>query len=96
MNFLRTLIWVVAAVFLAIFANRNWNDVTIDLWGNIQADVKLPFLLLLTFLVGFLPVFLIMRARIWALKRKLALAERPAVIPVMGVETPDAGEEVLA
>jgi lipopolysaccharide assembly protein A len=96
MNFLRTLIWVVVAVFLAIFANRNWNDVTIDLWGNIQADVKLPFLLLLTFLVGFLPVFLIMRARIWTLKRKLALAERPAVIPVKGVETPDAGEEALA
>ena len=96
MNFLRTLIWVVVAVILAIFANRNWNDVTIDLWGNIQADVKLPFLLLLTFLVGFLPVFLIMRARIWTLKRKLALAERPAVIPVQGVDTPDPGQEALA
>ena len=55
MNFLKTLFWVVVAVSLAIFANRNWNDVTIDLWGNLQADVKLPVLLLLTFLIGFLP-----------------------------------------
>jgi lipopolysaccharide assembly protein A len=82
MNFLRTLLWVVVAVSLAIFATRNWNDVTINLWGNLQADVKLPVLLLLTFLVGFLPTFLILRGRLWALRRKLLLAERPVVAAV--------------
>ncbi len=82
MNFLKTLFWVVVAVSLAIFANRNWTDVTINLWGNIQADVKLPVLILLVFLIGFLPPFLILRGRIWALKRRLALAERPAVPPI--------------
>ena len=81
MYFLKTLFWVVVAVSLAIFANRNWNDVTLNLWGNIQADVKLPFLLLLTFLLGFLPPYLVMRGRVWSLKRKLVLAERPAVAP---------------
>ena len=96
MNFLRTLFWVVVAVFLAIFANRNWNDVTIDLWGNIQADVKLPFLLLLTFLVGLVPTLLIYRARVWNLKRKLALAERPAIVTGQAVNPPDAGEEAVA
>ena len=80
MNFLRTLFWVVVAVSLAIFANRNWNDVTLNLWGDIQADVKLPFLLFLTFVIGFLPPYLLMRSRVWNLKRKLALAERPAAI----------------
>ena len=78
MNFLRTLLWVVVAVSLAIFASRNWNDVTLNLWGDIQADVKLPVLLLLFFLVGFLPPYLLMRSRTWSLRRKLALAERPA------------------
>lgn len=82
MNFLKTLFWVVVAVSLAIFANRNWADVTINLWGNIQADIKLPVLILLTFLIGFLPPFLILRGRIWALKRRLALAERPIVAPI--------------
>ena len=81
MNFLKTLFWVVVAVFLAIFATRNWADVTINLWGNIQADVKLPVLIFLAFLIGFLPPFLILRGRIWALKRKLALAERPPAAP---------------
>ena len=82
MNFLRTLFWVVIAVSLAIFANRNWNDVTINLWGNIQAEVKLPFLLLLTFLVGFLPTWLVLRGRLWGVRRKLTLAERPQAAPV--------------
>jgi uncharacterized integral membrane protein len=82
MNFLKTLLWVVVAVSLAIFATRNWNDVTISLWGNLQADVKLPVLLLLTFLVGFLPTFLILRGRLWAVRRRLLLAERPVIAPV--------------
>ena len=80
MNFLKTLFWVVIAVFLAIFATRNWADVTINLWGNLQADVKLPVLIFLAVLIGFLPPFLILRGRIWALKRKLAVAERPPAV----------------
>ncbi len=88
MNFLRTLFWVVVAVSLAIFANRNWADVTINLWGNIQADVKLPVLILLVFLIGFLPPFIILRGRIWALKRKLLLAERPAPPSVAAPHSP--------
>ncbi len=93
MNFLKTLFWVVVAVFLAIFANRNWADVTINLWGNIQADVKLPVLILLTFLIGFLPPFLILRGKIWNLKRKLALAERPAAAPIGAPQQQPSSEE---
>ncbi|HET9397454.1 MAG TPA: hypothetical protein VFO45_01400 [Sphingomicrobium sp.] len=95
MNFLRTLFWVVIAVSLAIFASRNWNDVTLNLWGDIQADVKLPFLLLLTFLVGFLPPYFLMRSRVWALKRKLMLAERPAAV-ASSVAPAAESDEVLA
>jgi putative membrane protein len=93
MNFLKTLFWVVVAVSLAIFATRNWNDVIINLWGSIQADIKLPVLLLLTFLVGFLPPYLILRGRIWGLRRKLTLAERPAMAPVPASPAPLADDE---
>lgn len=79
MRFLRTLFWVVVIVSLAIFAAGNWNDVTLNLWGNLQADVKLPILLLLLFLIGFLPTYFVMRGKLWNLRRKLA-ADR-AVIP---------------
>jgi hypothetical protein len=91
MNFLRTLFWVVVAVSLAIFANRNWGDVTVNLWGSLQADIKLPILLVITFLIGFLPPYLILRGKLWNLRRRLAIAERP---PVPAVPPPSSeGEE---
>lgn len=82
MQFLKTLLWIVIAVSLAIMASQNWNDVSINLWGNLQVDIKLPILLLLVFLIGFLPIYFIMRGRLWSLRRKLTLAERPNVAAV--------------
>ena len=78
MQFLKTLLWVLVAVLVAIIASNNWRDVTVDLWSNLQADIKLPVLLLLMFLIGMLPTWLVMRSKIWRLKRRIAL-EVPAV-----------------
>ncbi|HMI39895.1 MAG TPA: hypothetical protein VK485_01535 [Sphingomicrobium sp.] len=85
MQFLRTTLWVAIAVILAIVASHNWNDVTLGLWGNIEVDIKMPVLLILVFLIGFLPPFLILRARLWQMRRRLDSVERahatPAPIP---------------
>ena len=70
MQFLKTLFWVLLAVFIALFASRNWSDVTLNLWGDIQVDIKIPVLLAVMFLLGFLPTFLIYRARMWAVRRR--------------------------
>ena len=37
MQFLKTVFWVLLAVLVALFAVRNWGDVTLNLWGYIQA-----------------------------------------------------------
>lgn len=79
MQFLKTLFWIVIAVSLAIFASHNWTDVTLNLWGNLQADIKVPVLLGVMFLIGFLPTYFLMRGRLWAMQRRLILAERPLV-----------------
>ena len=76
MQFLRTTLWVAIAVIVAIVASNNWHDVTLDLWGNIQVDIKIPVLLILVFLIGFLPPFLILRARLWQVRRRLDSLER--------------------
>ena len=55
MQFLKTLLWVVVAVFVAILASRNWHDVTMTLWGDRQADIQLPILIGVVFLLGWLP-----------------------------------------
>jgi uncharacterized membrane protein YciS (DUF1049 family) len=86
MQFLKTLFWVLIAVIVVLFGTRNWTDTTLNLWGDIQADIKLPLLLLIIFLVGFVPTWLIMRARIWSSRRRLEVLERqhapPAAAPI--------------
>jgi putative membrane protein len=69
-------------VFIALFASRNWFDVTLNLWGDLQADIKVPVLLGMMFLAGWLPAFLIYRARVWAMRRRIdANVAQP--VPVM-------------
>jgi len=80
MQFLKTLFWVILTVILVLFAKANWIAVPLRLWGGLEADVKLPMLILFAFLVGFLPTFVILRARLWSLKRRLDPAERTSGI----------------
>ena len=82
MKFLKTLLWVVIAALAIGLAARNWRDVTIDLWGPLQADIKLPLLLGLMVLLGWLPTWLVMRGRLWQARRKAMLLERPVPVPV--------------
>ncbi|MEA3058747.1 MAG: lipopolysaccharide assembly protein [Sphingomonadales bacterium] len=79
MQFLKTLFWVLIAVLVALFASRNWSDVTLNLWGDIQADIKLPVLLLVVFLLGFAPTWSLMRTRIWSHRRRIDAMERNRV-----------------
>jgi len=76
MRFLTTIFWAMIAVVVALFAVRNWSDVTLNLWGDIQADIKIPILLLIGLLIGWLPTWLILRARMWTLKRRFEALER--------------------
>jgi uncharacterized integral membrane protein len=76
MQFLRTLFWVALAVGLVLFATANWHAATVNLWGGLEAEVKLPVLILGAFLLGFLPTFLLYRARMWTMKRRLEGVER--------------------
>jgi putative membrane protein len=76
MQFLKTLFWVLIAVLVTLFGYRNWTDVTLNLWGDIQADIKVPVLLLLVFVIGLVPTWLLMRARLWSCRRRLDALER--------------------
>ena len=94
MQFLKTVFWVLVAVLIALFARANWNPVTLNLWSDIQAETKLPMLVLVGFLLGWLPTWLIMRARIWTLRRRLEAMDRQRVAPVTPVVPADEPEAV--
>ena len=81
MRFLRLLFILFLLLLAALFLGRNWTDVTVDLWGDMQADVKLPLLLVLAFLIGWLPTSAMWRSRLWQTKRDHALGQRLATPP---------------
>lgn len=79
MQFLKTLFWVALAAVLVLFASVNWQQQgTINLWGGLQVDIKLPILILFSFLLGLVPMFALHRARLWTLRRRLDAHERQA------------------
>ncbi|MEO6224533.1 MAG: hypothetical protein ABIO80_01580 [Sphingomicrobium sp.] len=96
MHFLRTLFWVLIAVLVALFATRNWTNVTLNLWGDIQADIKAPVLLGVAFLIGWLPTWLVMRARLWAAQRRVETFERNQAATLAPAPPAPVPEEPLA
>lgn len=85
MHFLKTLFWVLLAVLVYAFSSSNWFDVTLALWSDLRADVKLPLLLLVAALIGFLPTFLVLRGRMWSLQRRLEAHERNSAPPTTAI-----------
>jgi uncharacterized integral membrane protein len=76
MQFLKILFWCLLAFVAAIFTFGNWTSVQIHLWGGLLAEVNLPLLLLLTFLLGLLPTLLFHHAVRWRLRSRLMSLER--------------------
>jgi hypothetical protein len=72
MQFLKTLFWVVVAVVAVLFAHDNWHYVrpAIKIWGGLEVDVKVPVLVLIAFLLGFLPTVIYYRTKLRALRRR--------------------------
>lgn len=91
MRFLRILLWLIAIVAGLIFAIRNWDDVSLALWGDVVMDIRLPLLLILTWLGGMVPTWLILSGRLAKARRQLALAEHARLAPAAGQD--QAGQE---
>ena len=76
MAFLRALFWIAVTLAVVLFSIHNWTLVTIQLSAGLEADGKLPVLLALAFLVGFLPLYLFHRVACWRGQRRIASLER--------------------
>lgn len=100
MQFLRTLIWVLIAGIVVAFSFNNWAPVPVKLWGGLVADINLPLLMAIMFLLGFLPLWLVHVGTRWRLKSRLVSSER-TVTELRAVQTapvppPVPGDPVLA
>jgi len=91
MAFLRTLFWIAVTVIVVVFSVRNWVPVPVNLFGDTVVETKLPMLLLIGFLIGFVPLYVWHRAVKWRHNRKLNAIERsapPVIVPPPPAPTP--------
>lgn len=75
MQVIRTVLWVLLAVTLVLFAVSNWVPVEVRIWGDLILETKLAALVILAFLAGLVPMWLVHRALRWRLNRRIATLE---------------------
>ena len=96
MSFLKTLLWVILLVGFVVFAVNNWQPISVRLWGGLWLDTKLPALMAVSFMIGFVPLYIWHKTQGFRFRRKIATLEtsaRPAPLNVgqSNIATPPAG-----
>lgn len=76
MQAIRTIIWIIVAVVLTIFAVANSQVVAVSVWPGYVAELPLSILIILVFLLGFLPPFLFNLGNRWRLGRQISMQEQ--------------------
>lgn len=78
MQFVRTLIWVLILAALLIFTAFNWRPVEVQIWTNLVLETKIPALVIVAFLLGLVPTWLLHRGTKWRLNRRISHLETAA------------------
>jgi lipopolysaccharide assembly protein A len=91
MQIIRTAIWVLLLVALGLFSLNNWEPVEIKIWEGLILETKLPALVLASFLLGLMPMWLLAKAGKWRLTRRISALENTvqanAVTPPLATST---------
>lgn len=76
MQIVRTIVWVLLLVALLIFSVANWEPaVTVRIWENLVIETKIPAIVIVSFLIGFVPMWLIQRGTKWHYRRRITSLE---------------------
>ena len=90
MQIIRTIVWVILLIALLLFSINNWQDVEVKIWEGLILQTKLPALVIVSFLLGLLPMWLLHKTAAWRLRRRIGTLEnsvRAASVSVP-VDTP--------
>ncbi len=75
MQIVRTVLWVLLAVVLVLFAINNWQTVEVRIWNSLILETRLAALTIAAFLLGLVPMWLLHRTVRWRLNRRIASLE---------------------
>ena len=71
MQIIRAVIWIVIFAILLVFTANNWRPVEVKVWEGLILETKTPALVIVAFLLGLVPMWLIHRGRTWQLNRRI-------------------------
>ena len=72
MKIVRTVVWVLLLVALLVFSALNWKPVEVKVWEGLIVETKIPALVVIAFLIGLVPMWLVHRASRWNYDRRIA------------------------
>ena len=75
MQVIRTVVWVVLLIALLLFSINNWTTVEVNIWENLILETKMPALVVGSFLLGLVPMWLLHQAGRWRMKRRINVLE---------------------
>lgn len=78
MQVIRTIFWVLLFVCLLAFSVFNWTPVEVTIWENLIVETKVPALVIIAFLFGMVPTWLLHRGTKWRLNRRIKTLENAA------------------
>jgi hypothetical protein len=78
-NIARTLLVILTVSALILFAFFNWYPVEVQIWDNLILETKLPVVVIMSFLLGFLPTWLLYRSLKWRYGRRIRALETATV-----------------
>ena len=78
MQAVRTIVWVLVLVALLAFSFLNWRPVEVTIWPNLVLETKVPALVVVAFLMGLIPTWLVHRGVKWQLQRRISSLENAA------------------
>jgi hypothetical protein len=89
MHIIRTIVWVLLLVAFVIFSMANWEPgITVRIWQNLVVETKLPAVVIVAFLIGLVPMWLVHRATRWTLQRRVNALENAARTAAMAPPPP--------
>jgi hypothetical protein len=93
MKIVRTVVWVLLLVALLVFSALNWKPVEVKVWEGLIIETKIPALVVVAFLIGLVPTWMVHRASRWNYDRRIASLENAARASAMAHPAPAAAPQ---
>ena len=77
MQIVRTLLWILLLVGVLAFSFGNWDkQIDVRIWPGIVWDTRVPALVIVSFLIGIVPMWLYHRGVRWRQERRISALEQ--------------------